>query len=309
MFQSALAQAEELWDAAASVGPRTRPLPLYYALSQAGRAICAAWKANEWQPKSHGLNASEPSKAQPLRFPIAIADDTVGAFRMVAAATDSALFEGQTTIADLWASLPSFPTETAVIGEALQPLRLMPQMTAGASDWMEQMIEATAPKRGRLTSFGPRSPEEELVDYPSTQGYVVEERLEYEGIPSVTLVLSFPDSNGKPQPLSGIGDLFNSKGGPSSGFAVRPRIGMGSGPPPSQLLSLWALLYGFSRLARYHPDVWIRLLDPDKSPTAVPLELGLELALTRVPELVGPALSGIPWIARAARERQANRDE
>ena len=42
VFQSALAQAEELWDAAAVVGAASRPLPLFYCVSQAGRAVCAA---------------------------------------------------------------------------------------------------------------------------------------------------------------------------------------------------------------------------------------------------------------------------
>ena len=43
VFQAALTQAEELWEAASAVGAASRPLPLFYCLSQAGRAICAAW--------------------------------------------------------------------------------------------------------------------------------------------------------------------------------------------------------------------------------------------------------------------------
>jgi hypothetical protein len=41
VFQAALAQSEELWDAAATSGPASRLLPLFYCLSQAGRAVCA----------------------------------------------------------------------------------------------------------------------------------------------------------------------------------------------------------------------------------------------------------------------------
>src|SRR5688500_13313369 len=60
VFQSALAQAEELWDAAAVAGPASRPLPLFYCVSQAGRAVCAAWtEADEWRPKTHGLKRRE----------------------------------------------------------------------------------------------------------------------------------------------------------------------------------------------------------------------------------------------------------
>ena len=42
VFVSALEQAEQLMRAARDVGPAARPLPLFYALSQAGRAITAA---------------------------------------------------------------------------------------------------------------------------------------------------------------------------------------------------------------------------------------------------------------------------
>lgn len=42
VFVSALEQAEELMRAATDVGPTASPLPLFYAVSQAGRAITAA---------------------------------------------------------------------------------------------------------------------------------------------------------------------------------------------------------------------------------------------------------------------------
>jgi YaaC-like protein len=60
VFQAALAQAEELWDAAAAAGAASRPLPLFYCLSQAGRALCAAWdETDNWQPRAHGLGREE----------------------------------------------------------------------------------------------------------------------------------------------------------------------------------------------------------------------------------------------------------
>ena len=41
-FGTALSQAEELWRASASVEPTTSPMLLFYSLSQAARASCAA---------------------------------------------------------------------------------------------------------------------------------------------------------------------------------------------------------------------------------------------------------------------------
>src|SRR4051812_28939544 len=67
VFQAALAQAEELWSAASAVGTASRPLPLFYCLSQAGRAVCAAWDETEsWQPRAHGLGRIEGQDGDPL---------------------------------------------------------------------------------------------------------------------------------------------------------------------------------------------------------------------------------------------------
>jgi hypothetical protein len=62
--------------------------------------------------------------------------------------------------------------------------------------------------------------------------------------------------------------------------------------PPSEFLTLWALLFCLSELARYYPDTWVYALDPDRSPAAVTIEHGLELALERTPALNSQALDG-----------------
>jgi hypothetical protein len=55
VFGAALQQFEELMDAAASVGYAARPLPLFYAISQAGRAIAAVHADDPWELSGHGL--------------------------------------------------------------------------------------------------------------------------------------------------------------------------------------------------------------------------------------------------------------
>jgi hypothetical protein len=62
------------------------------------------------------------------------------------------------------------------------------------------------------------------------------------------------------------------------------------------------LEFGLSQLARYHPDAWTRLLDPDRTETAVPLGHGLEICLELVPRLLRPALVGQATFARKMRE-------
>jgi YaaC-like Protein len=111
VFQAALTQAEELWEAASAVSAASRPLPLYYCLNQAGRAICAAWTTDgPWEPTGHGLTSRRQVAEADLGVPsfaVQVSGDPAkGMFSMVAAATDSTVFEGSTTVAALW----RFPT-------------------------------------------------------------------------------------------------------------------------------------------------------------------------------------------------------
>jgi hypothetical protein len=65
VFADALGQFDELLDAPVTAGPASRPLPLYYALSQAGTAIAAALQdpTREWRPGSHALITGDPDPA------------------------------------------------------------------------------------------------------------------------------------------------------------------------------------------------------------------------------------------------------
>ncbi len=57
-------------------------------------------------------------------------------------------------------------------------------------------------------------------------------------------------------------------------------------------MTWWALLYGLSMLARYHPAEWTAALRLDDSPEAVPLQAVLDEALGAVPQFVLWALTG-----------------
>lgn len=55
-YAALLQQFDDLMTAASAVGPVTRPLPLYYAVLQAGKAIAAAWiPGDDWPARGHGL--------------------------------------------------------------------------------------------------------------------------------------------------------------------------------------------------------------------------------------------------------------
>jgi hypothetical protein len=57
------------------------------------------------------------------------------------------------------------------------------------------------------------------------------------------------------------------------------------------LMAWWALLYGLSILARYHPGVWVAALDVDDTQLAVAIDNALEAALDALPHLVLDAIT------------------
>ena len=68
IYNAALQQFEELLDAARAVGPASRPIPLYYALNQASRAIVAA-SGDVASIDGHGLANTGTALRESLRRP------------------------------------------------------------------------------------------------------------------------------------------------------------------------------------------------------------------------------------------------
>ena len=105
IYGAALQQFEELLAAAGAVGPMSRPLPLFYALSQAGRAIVAAF-GEKPEIGSHGLSEVRSAGVTDVRrFQIRATQGSRSAFAAVAAATSSEAFIGSVELGALWAAL------------------------------------------------------------------------------------------------------------------------------------------------------------------------------------------------------------
>ena len=288
VFQSALAQAEELADAAAVVSAASRPLPLFYALSQAGRAICAAWtEGNEWRPKGHGLTSWDSPTTSVPQFTVSPTSSARGAYAMVAKATGATPLEGSATIGQLWASLPGFPADAEVVGQSLRWLRL--EATLAGPGPQSQVVSMLHPTVGCFYAIEDDKLEATLADYPSTAGFEIA-GYRWQTIPGLgAATLRFPDAEGKSRALAEIGDPLAGPPLTQPHFAVRPLMGT-SAQPPAQLTTFWALIYAFSQLARYHPETWVSALDPDASLIAAPLEEGLEVALEVTPTFLLSAL-------------------
>jgi hypothetical protein len=115
-YGAALQQFDDLIAAASAIGPVSRPLPLYYAVHQAGKAISAAWAEGEWHTTSHGLaqdswqedgDQETPSgwqgdirrfRVKPQKKP--------GMFGIVAATLGTSRLTGRVELGALWSALP-----------------------------------------------------------------------------------------------------------------------------------------------------------------------------------------------------------
>jgi hypothetical protein len=97
-FTTALEQAEQLFTAAASTGPAARPLPLFYGVSQAGRALVSARNSSErWTYRGHGISeaaSANQNNGTVADFHIEPHKSGTGAFNAVAAGLNSSNFPG-----------------------------------------------------------------------------------------------------------------------------------------------------------------------------------------------------------------------
>jgi hypothetical protein len=303
VYGAALAQFDELIAASTAVGPASRPLPLFYALSQAGRAIAAAHAKDAWRLRGHGLSSQELGVAlldvEVKRTPGADKDGkSVDSVTGVASATDSDVFTEMATIGALWASLPavsdllpeSFDAAPLPMGLALEP----------DPDWVRRGIDP-----GHVYTAA--------VDFEGTPDELDKDLSEH--YPAGVGMSAYRPRQGQPfarvHTPYGVGLVvrWNRQAAHDAGLDqevaalerdgwlwLRPNV---SGVALSSLLTWWTLLFGLSMLARYEPAGWMQALDYESSPLAAPLAKLLDIGLDRVPELTLDALITVPEAASA----------
>jgi hypothetical protein len=105
IFRAALEQFEELMRAAGAAGPAARPLPLFYALSQAGRAIVAVRGGTSHRGHRLKLDSPADNLLATLIRPFERGKHP-GQFQAVAAAINSPALPEPVPLEGLFASLP-----------------------------------------------------------------------------------------------------------------------------------------------------------------------------------------------------------
>lgn len=223
-----------------------------------------------------------------------------GGFQKVAIATGSPLITGPVSLAALWASLPGLSNMDTLPGSpSPRPIDLLAEESTSRRPQATLFLaDMPAEQSAWLKRFG-----EIMAAYPGAAGCA---------IPMQGNPINAPEEPGNRWAVDvrwpaqeASGDMsreelraFFDKIAPAYRYRsdryLRPAID--GNAPPSPLMTWWLLLYSFSILARYEPRRWTKLLDLDKTETAVLLQYALAEALTAVPHLVLEALDGEPFL-------------
>jgi len=306
VYSAALQQSEDLFDAAAAVSAFARPLPLFYAVSQAGRAIAAARSTRQWPIAGHGLaegrEATGWKGGQILGFRV----KPVRAGGILGAVAETLGVRGLTGSVELGALWSALPGTSGPTGDKwLRALPVWPQVY-----WqLGVVLHIGAEHRGFVhvpawvRQDGPRAIDELLQRYPAAAGASLEmvqtiipsQRTPWgDGVPvrwPAPEVALPPD--GPPPPEYVASQVRNRV--PEYRYSrehwLVPFVGDANDELPPLLL-WWVLLFGLSLLARYEPAAWRGALDPDSSALAVELEELLDEALDVTPALLYEALTG-----------------
>lgn len=282
-YSAALQQSEELFRGARTATSASRPLPLFYSLSQAGRAIAAA-HAEKWQLRGHGLSM-DITDDDPMTS--IIQATKAGAFVTVAELTGDGL-TSPVPLQEVWAAIPSLadtpaPTTSppSLYAEPVEdeyPFSSLEHGVVQATVVFPSEVEEQATHHLFLERYPTPWPREVTLQACGTQrGYG---RVVRWGTDALT-------------PLdrrSRLEELLTRDAATGDRWLV-PGIGR-SQEVLAPLFLWWILLYGFSILARYEPGHWKRILDVDSSRWAVAVESALDIALETLPSLILQGLTG-----------------
>ena len=316
LYSAALQQSEDLFDAARAVGPLARPIPLFYVMSQAGRAVAAAWLKDNWQFGGHGLTQVRENEDWKtggiLKFKIQ-PQGKQGAFGAVAQAQGAQILTGGVELGALWSALPG--DNPAPPGGWLRAMPIWPQVYIQGQ---EALARFGATQRsyvflqGQIPEDNPLAIIDHLRKYPAAAGARLEtpQNILQRGWtpwgygPSILRSQQSGQAQAEAAGVPAGAMLESYWTGRVPAYRYQrehwlvPVVGDRNDELPPILL-WWALLFGLSLLARYEPVAWRAALDPDKSEIACQLERLVDDALDIAPELLFEAITHRPALLPA----------
>lgn len=281
-YRAAIAQFEELLAAASHAGPASRPLLLYYALTQGGNAILAARAPDPTYKPHHGLRWSRRGPVLERR----ISFQSTGAFPAVATCLGSRVPTRSVSLGEIWRALPEF-NDHGLPTRAPIPIQAWLWTEGRYPDW----IKLRETRVGIVLDVSVEHYEELeklLENYPTSPGWepaALGGGVQYAYTPRGMGVVAYWRADGWTE-----GDhqrRFASVAPPyrNLGSWLIPDVGE-TQQPMRPLLGWWVVLYGLSMLSRYEPGTWTRALNIDHSAIAGVLEALMEEALRAIPDLV-----------------------
>ncbi len=330
VYGASLEQAEQLMSAAAGVGAATRPILLFYGLSQLTRAIAAASPRvpnSEYGIQGHGAKVSQmPTLLS--EFPLTKVHGESGRRTSLASlglALGCCTFERERTLEDLTKRLP--------IGDAIMsfgdveppPLSLRIErgngvvLPFGGPGPGSARVEVGPFPRGWCPNSGatpldvPLSDEvcvaaglapastpreifsERIGHYPGLSGWAFQE-----SATGTVPVVRHDHAAGRiavalmlPIVEGEHSLVIPQRVAPDlHGLRIAYPAMDDCGKPDHPLALWWAVLFSLSLLARYYPEQWTRLLNVDASEHATMIESVLEAAFQEVPRLAIDVLRG-----------------
>ncbi|TEX45709.1 MAG: hypothetical protein B7C54_11695 [Acidimicrobiales bacterium mtb01] len=289
------------------MGYEARPLPLFYALSQGGRAVAAAIALDDWVLRGHGIGAARLDGAT---WDIELKNQKQGAFRRIADILASPSLPTEVRLGDLCASLPDVVDSMPVSAGGAPALRIVRERYQLAETFGGPVVDSTSTSVAGAMVYGLRREysvlsvseqraalSADLANYPTMVGF------EIPGADDRPVTIGFDETGAKGVRLMWQADgtfdyhrreriLRMCQVRPNGESWVAPALA-GNDRPLHPLVTWWAVLFATSMLARYEPASWLRALRIDQNDDAVALEAALDEAMVAVPQLLHQALQPV----------------
>jgi hypothetical protein len=305
-FRASLEQAEQQFIAAATISYDSRPLNLFYGLSQAGRAVAAASsKASgaDWLLEGHGIVARNLDRASSVGdVQLFSSFGEKGSFQRLSRLLHSPAPAGEHGkgavpgamstswhVADCWPYLVETQYSAELNpGNLFVPLGIVlppTEIARGGVDFPHgaSSAEVAFPRLSRIEAQSRPTPEDFLDHYPTLRTRTSIDQVwgDYQAR------LSWVYEDDTTPPI--WHDSFTLYRGQRYAF---PGI-LPTGDELHPLMAWWSVLFALSMLARYQPDRWTKMINVDGNPQATALEYVLDLALSAVPDLIDETLSSV----------------
>jgi len=262
--------------AAEVTGSAACPLPLFYAVSQAGQALEAC---SGIEPTSgHGISLSR-AQADVLYRQIEPWKKRPGRFQSVSECVLSQPLLEKVELGALLASLPEVarhmplgsPWPRAIEIVLDKDVERGPSLSHPCDIMVHKEVRTVGEVEALLRSY----PEAENQWTPS--GFTASASARC--VPLGENLWAVPLRWNKAMLALSPALDFNDQ------LWIRPAI-VGTDDPPNRLMTWWLVTFALSMLARYHPVEWVAALDVNRSPIAVLLEKAMSAAAQSIPDLV-----------------------